>query len=184
LGILIGANGTQANASQTVRCGLLTRMLLACDGTLTLLLEAAFSEPVSLVVHSQMTTHADQSTKSLHLDDKQRVMKRAVILRGATTRRHFVYAESSIAIDRLPHSFAVALESRQTTIGELWRSHRLLIRRTTLGMQLKTCPALVGVFEHAPSLMVRRYLVIAEERPIMTISEYFPLHYGLSHDRV
>jgi chorismate-pyruvate lyase len=152
-------------------------MFLACDGTLTLLLEAAFAEPVGLSVHSQSVTKTNQHVETLRLNEPQRVMQRAVILKGATTHRHFVYAESSIAIDRLPGSFAVALECKQTTIGELWRSHGIGHRRENLGIEVKSCPALVGVFDHAPNVVTRRYRVILEDRPVMDISEHFPLNY-------
>src|ERR1700709_2185408 len=137
--------------------GALTRIFLASDGTLTRLLEAAFSEAITPHVHFQRVRKAENDLKDLDLERGQLLMERAVVLKGASTDRHFVYAKSSIVLSRLPSSFKEALENKRTTIGELWHSHRIHITKQTVSTERRYCPELIGLFSHAPDLVTRRY---------------------------
>jgi chorismate-pyruvate lyase len=156
---------------------LLQRMLLVCDGTLTDMVEAAFLEPIRLVKIAIETEPAGQPVEELELAAGALVMRRQILLRGATTGTNYVYAESLIAVDALPPALRDALLETDAPLGRLWVQHQLETRKEIL--QIWRIPA----EEESPwfgaaaaqGQLGRQYRVFSGGKPIMLIAEYFPL---------
>ena len=83
----------------------LQRILLITDGTLTEILEANFLERIRLVKLSQQVTTPNSSHTSLAPRDNENLLERKILLRGASSGRNYVYAESVIALNGLPLRF-------------------------------------------------------------------------------
>ena len=155
---------------------LLQRMLLVCDGTLTDMVEAAFLEPIRLVKIAVETVPVAEAISELDLAPGALVMRRQILLQGATTATNYVYAESLIAVNALPSALRDALLNTDAPLGRLWVEHKLETRKEILGIWRIAAGAGPAYFGEASSgQLARRYRVFSSERPIMMISEYFPV---------
>jgi chorismate-pyruvate lyase len=156
--------------------GLLPRILLISDGTLTDIVEAAFAEPIRLVKLALETAPALAPVDDLGVQAGQPLMRREILLQGACSGRNYVYAESYIALDALPVRLREDLITTDRPLGRLWVEHKLETRKEILrvwrvpigGPCVHFAPAAPG------GLLARTYRVISGGRPIMLISEYFP----------
>jgi chorismate-pyruvate lyase len=83
----------------------LQRILLVTDGTLTDTLEAAFLEPIGLRKIAADIGPARAPVTELDLTRGERILDRKIVLYGETTGRPYIYAESLLALDRLPSCF-------------------------------------------------------------------------------
>lgn len=155
----------------------LQRMLLACDGTLTDMVEAAFGEPIRLVKIAVDTTRAGEAVTELDLEPGALVMRRQILLRGELTGTNHVFAESLIAVDALPPALREALLQSDAPLGRLWVQHKLETRKEILRMWRTTEGEGSPWFGAAGDAgqLARSYRVFSSGRPIMLISEYFPV---------
>ena len=153
----------------------LQRMLLACDGTLTDMVEAAFDEPIRLVKIAVETMPAGEAARELDLGPGGLVMRRQILLQGASTGVNYVFAESLIAVDALPPALREALLQSDAPLGRLWVQHRLETRKEIL--RVWRIPGAAPRFGAAgvQGQLARSYRVFSAGRPIMLISEYFPV---------
>jgi chorismate-pyruvate lyase len=161
---------------------LLQRMLLVCDGTLTDMVEAAFLEPIRLVKIGVETEPAPKSVEELDLQAGALVMRRRILLQGATTGANYVYAESLIAVDALPAQMRDALLNTDAPLGRLWVQHKLETRKEILAIWRipgdgagQAAASWFGDSASQQGQLARRYRVFSGRRPIMLISEYFPV---------
>jgi len=155
---------------------LLQRVLLASDGTVTDIVETAFLEPIRLVNLSQEPSLA--KAPDLEIDGDESVMRREVLLQGAESGRNYVYAESFIAMERLPAALREGLLRADTPIGRLWAAQKMETRKELIRIWQE--PADSGPAHHfgdaaLQGLLARAYRVFSGGRPIMVISEYFPV---------
>ncbi len=163
------------------KLGLLQRMLLVCDGTLTDMVEAAFLEPIRLVKIDVETAPASEAVEDLGLAAGAPVMRRRILLQGVFTGANHVYAESLIAVEALPAALRDALLATDAPLGRLWVEHELETRKEILGIW--RTPGAGPEAEPAPwfgaaaaqGQLARRYRVFSGKRPIMLITEYFPV---------
>jgi chorismate-pyruvate lyase len=157
----------------------LQRILLVTDGTLTDTLEAAFGEPIGLRKIGAEIAPAREPIPDLDLPSGHALLDRRIVLYGETSERPYIYAESLLALDRLPPRFREELMRSDTPMGRLWSEYRL-----------ETWKELLWVTRHraaeiAPHLqigadsecLVRRYRLISGGRPLMVIQEQFPVSY-------
>jgi chorismate-pyruvate lyase len=156
----------------------LQRILLITDGTLTEILEAYFCERISLVKLSQRVIAATTSDTLLDPIPGESLIERKILLQGERTGTNYVYAESLVAVDRLPSAFREGLNSH-TPLGRLWLEHRLETFKQMHEVHCQPADGLCHYFEHAEPepLLVRTYRVLSGGRVVMVISEYFPVAY-------
>ncbi len=156
--------------------GVVPRILLAADGTLTHILEAYAAEPVHLVklAHDMVTDRSLRS--SLDLDDDERALRRVILLRGTKSDVTFVHADSVVMLDRLPESVATGLLETDIPIGKLLFSCRAETFREILAVKEERDPAVTAHFGLAADqpLVSRTYQIVLEGRPVALITERFP----------
>jgi chorismate-pyruvate lyase len=161
---------------------LLQRILLISDGTLTDTLEAAFLEPIG-VRKIQLTTAASQAAvPDLAVASGESLMERKIVLHGETSGRNYVYAESLLALDRLPLAFREDLSATNMPLGHLWSKYKLETRKELLAVWRAPCGAL-GEYFHGnerTDLLGRRYRLISGGRPLMLITEHLPAEFDLT----
>src|SRR5581483_7251551 len=87
------------------RLGIFQRLLLMTDGTVTKMLEAYTGEEIQVVRLSQ-AVHSS-------------VLDRKILLRGRSSQRNLLYAESIIALDRLNQPVRDGLLKDEMPIGQL-----------------------------------------------------------------
>ena len=157
---------------------LLQRVLLACDGTLTDTLEAALLEPIVLHKISLNIAPAGIAIAALEVDAGSEIMERTILLRGQTSGRNYVYAESLLVLDRLPAGFRKDLIESNVPLGRLWSEHRLETWKELLSVQRGRMGALAQYFAgNDADVLTRQYRVISSGRPLMLITESFPVVY-------
>ena len=158
---------------------LLQRVLLVNDGTLTEALEAAFLEPIRLVKLAAEVSAAGKRNQDLELDPAERVMDRKILLRGETSGFTFVYAESLLAIDRLPGPIREGLSQSSVPLGRLWSEHKLETWKELRSVWRRRADELAAHFGSSEDseVLARYYRVFSGGRPTMLISEYFPEKY-------
>jgi chorismate-pyruvate lyase len=160
--------------------GLLQRILLINDGTLTDTLEAAFLEPISLGKIAIQVLPSQRALPELDVFPGESVMERKILLCGTTSGRVYVYAESVLVLDRLPQPFREELLQSDKPLGRLWSEHKIETWKELMAISRHPMGDMAAHFQTTPEsdCLVRRYRVISGGRPIMTITEYFPATYG------
>jgi chorismate-pyruvate lyase len=155
---------------------LLQRVLLATDGTLTDVLEAAHLEPVGIRKLSSSIERVATPPAVLEVEPGDRLMHRRVLLVGEQSGRVYAYAESVLAIDRLPPTFRDALLTTDTPMGRLWLAHRMETLKEMLSATRMPIGPLAAHFPEIADgdLLSRAYRLICGGRPLMVITEYFP----------
>jgi chorismate-pyruvate lyase len=157
----------------------LQRVLLITDGTLTEILEAAFLERIELVKISQRMLPQDQAHPELASSPAEILLERRIVLRGASSGRNYVYAESVIAVDRLSPALRHGLLSSDVALGRLWLAHKLETFKELREIVFRPAGELSRHLDCAADapLLARTYAVISSGRPVMIIAEHFPLDY-------
>lgn len=154
--------------------GLLQRLFLISDGTLTDLVEAAFLEPIAIrKLYSEITRNA---VSDLETATGEPVLTRRIAMFGGGTGRTYVYAESLLALDRLPPLFREELVNSDKPLGRLWSEHKIETWKELLSMHRLPAGELAQYFGSG-DLLTRTYRLISQGRPLMVISEYFPVDY-------
>ena len=164
----------------------LQRVLLVTDGTLTEILEATFLERIQLIKVAQQVIHATASDAQLDPDPKEVLIERKILLRGEESGRNYAYAESLIAVDRLTPSFREELLDSNTPLGRLWLEHKLETFKELPAVRCQSASQLSCYFEcsSVSLLLVRTYRVFSGGRPVMIITEHFPMQYSRSASNI
>lgn len=156
--------------------GVVPRILLATDGTLTHILEAYAAEPVYLVKLCHELVTDGPGRAELGLDDRERALRRVILLKGANSHATFVYADSVVMLERLPETVTRGLLETDTPIGKLLFSCRAETFREIIAMGEELDPAVCvhfGVPGWQP-LVSRTYQIVLDDRPVARITEKFP----------
>lgn len=156
--------------------GLVPRILFATDGTITHILEAYAGEPMELV---RLTTiiHDDTSRwRDLGADDGERALERLSLVRGRTSNRVFVHADSVVLLDRLPKDVAEELVIKGTGLLRLLTKHRIGTFRETVWDWQGADEEIAACFGIPASevLVARTYEVVMGGRPVAWATETFP----------
>lgn len=156
--------------------GLVPRILLRTDGTLTHILEAYAEESVCVVKLKQTTVTDPVVRDALSLDPDERAVRRVILLKGATSGTTFIYADSTVMLDRLPELVATGLMETDMPIGKLLFSCRAETLREIIGMGQECDAAIARHFGCGPEdpLVSRTYQILLEDRPVTRITEKFP----------
>jgi chorismate-pyruvate lyase len=115
----------------------------------------------------------------LELEAGQLMMDRKILLVGARTGRNYVYAESQLAIDRLPKGLRQELLQSPKPMGRLWSEYRLEAWKEPLRVSRGPAPELASYFPGGgdQDLLSRHYRLISGGKPLMIVNEYFPTTY-------
>jgi len=151
----------------------LLNALQRSKGTVTEFLEHLAGEPIEADILSQGTGTAGNDNL-LQLESEAELVRRIVLLTGRTSGRRFVYAESAIAVERLPASARRRLESSRDPIGRVLTKLHLEVRREPLAgpvVATGNTPRIIDLLNRAgPS---RRYRIILGSGPAIVVSEWF-----------
>jgi chorismate-pyruvate lyase len=155
----------------------LQRGLLVIDGTVTKFLEASVLEPVEVVRLGQDETQLVAPHRWLDLPAGAAIIRRRVMLRGRESGRFFVWADSEIAAERLLPVVRQAIERDGGGLGKILVDAGAETRREGLwyGRERRedAPPAVAGLW--GGEFLTRSYRVLAGARPMMMITERFPL---------
>lgn len=165
-----------AQSEISVEIGLLQRILLTTDGTVTHILEAFMGEPVEVVKISQTVGPCDPADRLNALAPREQVMRRSVMLRGQWSGRNLLHGDSVIAYDRVPPPIRTALLTTGKGIGRLLFEHQLETFREIVGWGEEPAGPLAAPLglEADAVLLFRTYRIMCLCRPIMWITEKFP----------
>lgn len=153
--------------------GELLTALQRSKGTVTDFLEHLAGEPIDADILSQNTGPAGNDN-SLGLESDAELVRRIVLLTGRISGRRFVYAESAIAVERLPASARRRLESSRDPIGRVLTKHRLEVRREPLAgpvVATGNTPRIIDLLDRAA--LSRRYRITLGSDPAIVVSEWF-----------
>ena len=159
--------------------GLLQRILITTDGTVTDVLAVAFLEPIRLVKLSVTVAPAPTPNSSLELDAGATTMHRRIVLRGERTSANYAYAEVSIAADRLSAALREDLLAGLMPLGQLWQTHRLETWKERPTVRRRTAGSLSAHLDIAPDveLIHRSYRAFTAGHPVFHVEEFFPTRY-------
>lgn len=154
------------------------RMLVGTDGTVTHLLEAYAGEPVEVVKLLQLFEVPDDADAELQLTpDDDKVLRRRVLLRGAESGRTLLYAEAVVALSRVEPELVDGLVATDKPIGVLLAEHRTEAYREILRVHQEPGGSVGRYFGMDPAAEVvsRTYRIVRRARPIILITEKFPI---------
>lgn len=152
------------------------RVLLVTDGTLTDTVEALYGEPIGLRKVALEIGPAADGSPALCLEPGAEVMQRSIVLYGGRSGRNYVYAESQLALDRLPAAFREGLLETDTPLGRLWSQFRIETWKELLfaGVVVASGKQQCWFPDCSNGLVKRSYRMISGGLPLMVITEYFP----------
>jgi chorismate-pyruvate lyase len=152
------------------------RVLATTDGTVTEILEAWAGDQVSVGWVSQRRADLESPVPALHAVPGTAVLRRDELLIGTRTGRALLYAESLIALERLPTLVSDGLIAGTRPIGRLLRESRLETFREILCLRREPAGQLAADFGARPDdpFVMRSYAIVAGGLPLMVIAEKFP----------
>jgi len=157
--------------------GVVPRILMATDGTLTHILEAYAAEPVYLVKLTHALVAEPSARSELGLDEQESALRRIILLKGTKSDVTFVYADSVVMLNRLPESVTKGLLETDTPIGKLLFSCRAETLRQMLHMGEERDATVAAHFNRDADepLASRVYQILFKDRPVARITEKFPM---------
>lgn len=156
---------------------LLQRILLITDGTVTHILEAYAGETVRVVKLEQDVGPAPADLLDLDVAAGDEVLQRRILLQGSSSGTTFLYAESIIVPSRLPEVIRQGLIETDEPIGRLLGDNRLETFREITELKQEPAGGLAPRFgiDRSAMLHTRNYVITSGGRPVMRISEKFPV---------
>jgi len=156
------------------------RALLVIDGTVTKFLEAWAMEAIVITRLNQVTYDLDEDHRWLETCAGDRIIKRQVMLVGRDTGRLYTFAESFIVSDRLSAPMQEGLDQDPGGLGKILLDSEMETRRQGLWYgqeQFENLPEPVAALWDG-DFLTRTYRVIAGAKPLMLITERFPIPAG------
>jgi beta-ribofuranosylaminobenzene 5'-phosphate synthase len=156
----------------------LQRILLGTDGSVTGLMEIITRSPVDITTRVQEVRSADASVaRLLEVLPGEEVNYRVVELRSRSSGATLLYAISHTPLSRLESSIRSDLMRADIPIGKILRSHHIESRREILDLSVRPADgelsAVFGICSGEPVLS-RRYHIIREAKPLISIQEFLP----------
>jgi len=148
--------------------------LAGSTGTVTAFLEQLAGEPIDADVRRQLTLEA-ASSNDLEVDPGETLLVRAAVLKGRRSGCPYVYAESTIALGRIPESVRARLESSSDPIGRILTEQGIAVTRGPVSVSRPDSMSFwreVAVADGDDPL-VRTYRLSVDGRPAMVITECF-----------
>jgi beta-ribofuranosylaminobenzene 5'-phosphate synthase len=153
----------------------LQRFLLATDGTVTPALSAYLREPVAVRVLRQDRVALSRPDGGLALAARRTILDRRVVLYGTRSGVVALYADSRIAVERLPAAVHDDLLSGELPIGLVLRRHRVETFRETLGAGRRPATGDAAVHLGPGDVCWRTYAIISGGQPLIVVHEEFPV---------
>jgi chorismate-pyruvate lyase len=144
------------------------RVMLLSNGTLTDILQAFTLEEIG--VH-KFFEHVRYDVPDFRGEE---TLERGVVLYSKRTSRHYVYAESLIALERLPSALVRELQAGSEPLGRLQLKHRLETFKELIDLRISKSEKAARFLESDSSFLIRSYRVYIDKRPCMVIHECFP----------
>jgi beta-ribofuranosylaminobenzene 5'-phosphate synthase len=153
-------------------------ILLGTDGSVTGLLEIVTRAPVEIATRVQEIHPADDVTaRLLEVPIGEEVNYRVVELRNHSSKKVLLYAISHTPLSRLEPDIRSDLMKADIPIGKILRNHHIESRREILDLSVQSAEgelaSVFGIFPGEPVLF-RRYHIIREKKPLISIQEFFP----------
>ena len=152
------------------------RVLLTTDGTVTDVLEAYVSEAIRVVKLAQGFTCCLTEPSDMALGN-ERVLRRTVLLQGTISGTNFIHCDSVVIAERLPAPVLAGLLTTGKPIGKLLAENRVETFREIVDLGFEPaagCASHFGVATETP-LVFRTYRIHHGQRPVMCITEKFPM---------
>jgi chorismate-pyruvate lyase len=144
------------------------RVMLLSNGTLTDILQAFTLEEIGVHKFSERVHYNAPDFIA------EETLERSVVLYGKKTSRYYVYAESVIALERLPQALARELCEGSEPLGRLLLKHRLETFKELIDVRIGKSERASAFLASHSRFLIRSYRVFVNERPCMVIHEYFP----------
>lgn len=144
------------------------RVMLLSNGTLTDILQAVTLEDIAVRKVDEILRYDAPEFEG------EEILERSVVLYGKRTSRPYVYAESVIALERLPLALAREIEQGSLPLGRLWLKHRLETFKELIDLRIGRSDKAAEYLGDTSRFLIRSYRVYVKERPCMVIHEYFP----------
>lgn len=159
----------------------LQRIFLTTDGTVTDILEAYYREPMEIRVQQQHVVSAE----SLAPEDrvwlgweapKGEALKREIALHGKKSGECRLFADSVVAMDRLPPLLRDGLLEKRLPIGHLLLDHRIPTFKELVDCRREPARGLAHLFgvDDDASILSRTYVLWVADAPAMLITEKLP----------
>jgi chorismate-pyruvate lyase len=152
----------------------LQRALRESSDTVTQILEARTGEPIVADVARQYPIAAE-ADNGLDVSKGHLLLHRIAVLRGRTSARPYVYAESTFVPDRLPEGVQQQLAGTTEPIGRILLAHGFALDRKPIPWSEDLDPAPAPTLRHASDEVIwaRAYLLQLDEVPVFAIREWF-----------
>src|SRR5262249_47195293 len=147
------------------RLGLIERMLMTSDGTVTSMLEQIVGETITTSRLDQSVAPVDPDAAAILPYPVTSLLTRTTQLVGTTTGTGYVWATSVFCPDALPGRVRAGLLKPGEPIGRLLRRHRVESFREILSIDVPD--------EHGPAEPRRRYVICIGGSPAVLIEEIF-----------
>ena len=150
------------------------RALLAIDGTVTTFIEAYTQE--SLVVRrlSQDSIQLEAHHPDLDLESGSEVLVRRVVIEGERTGIAYVYADSVLAIGRLPETVRHVLQTQGASLGRALNAEHLEMWREVLWYGRERLGDGGNDARDRIEFLLRTYRIITGGKSVALVSERFP----------
>lgn len=155
------------------------RILLTNNGTITDLIETYTGETIKVKKLSENITELDDELSPMLLNPGAPVIDRKILLQGGISGRNYVYAESTIALERLDDPIREELLTTKKPIGKVWLENKVEIFKENIETGKEPARELAHYFDIAPdeNLLFRTYCVLSNRQYTMMITEKFPESY-------
>ncbi len=161
---------------------LVARLLLVTDGTVTELLEAMVREPITLGYKKQRIDNMENVDMDIFptIQNKKKnatCLQRVITLCGIKTNVDWLYAESIILHESLDAVVQSMLLEQRIPIGNILNEHIFDNHRRIIdcGIATNTVAAKRLKLDLHYMFVYRAYHIIAGVKPIMHITEWFPV---------
>lgn len=153
------------------------RVLLTTDGTLTDMLASYLLEHIQLIKLSERIILLQNDIPALYVESGEEIIERKILLRGEISGKNYVFADSVVVIGRLDQKFQNELRTTQTPMGRLWLEHKMETFKEMIDIGKEPANELASYFCIEPEdiLLSRTYRVFSRSRPVIMITEKFPV---------
>ncbi|MEH2144297.1 chorismate--pyruvate lyase family protein [Nostoc sp.] len=155
------------------------KILLTNNGTITDLIEIYTGESIKVKKLSEKIIKLNNALLPMQLDNNTKVLDRKILLQGGVSGRNYIYAESSIVLERLDKQVRQDLLTTTKPIGKIWLENKVGIFKENLEIGRLPAQELAPYFNIAPdaNLLFRTYCVVSNQKYTMMITEKFPESY-------
>ena len=145
--------------------------LESTSGTVTDFLEHLVGENIDAQTHHHDSVGAPKAN-GLRVAEGEPLLLRAATLRGRSSGRSYVHAESVIVVGRLPAEFCRRLEAGTDPIGRILDEMGIPVTRQGVG-EPDGVPRPMSDAKVDEYFLARIYRIDVERTPVMLITEWF-----------